>query len=300
MTKTIHTLVDDMYAVVNGAGGWDGAITEYLSDEIKELAQRRFEDGGEASRERPPTLRMSNLGVPCERKLWYGINRADVGEGFSPATLIKFFYGDLIEVLLIALAKAAGHKVEGEQDELEIEGIVGHRDCVIDGVTIDVKSAAPRSFQKFKNGGLRQDDAFGYISQLSSYVFAGREHTVASDPTLGGFLVADKVSGELHLDLHDFSADIEGKREEVKRLKAMANDADTLPDRGFEAEASGYKKKGVLVPNGNYQLGLNCSYCDKKHECWPDLRTFMYKRGTGYGPTYFTHIAKEPNVMEVT
>jgi hypothetical protein len=43
---------------------------------------------------------------------------------------------------------------------------------VIDGVTVDVKSASKYGFEKFLKHNLREDDPFGYISQLSSYVYA--------------------------------------------------------------------------------------------------------------------------------
>src|SRR6266849_6159935 len=40
------------------------------------------------------------------------------------------------------MAKAAGHEVLGEQDELTLDGVVGHRDCVIDGCIVDVKTTS--------------------------------------------------------------------------------------------------------------------------------------------------------------
>lgn len=296
MTKTISTLVQDMYKVLEDTGGWDAAISRFMSDEMHDLLQRRFDSEAE---EREPTLRMSNLGTPCKRKLWYSIHNANEGEPLPPQARLKFLYGDILEILLLSLAKAAGHKVEGCQDTLQIDGIVGHRDAVIDGITVDVKSASPRSFEKFKSGSLRSNDPFGYVSQLSSYVYAGRDSDVESHPTLGAFLVVDKVSGELCLDLYDFSAEIETKLEEVHSLKETVNNADVIPDRAFEEEDDGYynSKKKQFVANGNKKLGLNCSYCEFKKQCWPGLRTFIYGNGA---PKFMTKVVKTPNVMEVT
>jgi hypothetical protein len=298
MTKTIDTLVADIYEVLNGNGGWDATITEFMSDEMALVLRQRFEHH-EHTRE--PTLRMSNLGSPCLRKLWYSLHHPNEGETFSGQTRFKFLYGDVIELLLVGLARAAGHTVEGSQDELSIAGIKGHRDCVIDGVTVDIKSASPYSFTKFANGELRSDDPFGYISQLSSYVYAGREHAVDSHPTVGAFLVANKVSGELCLDKYDFGAEIDTKEEDVEHIKTVCNNPDVTPPRAFEPEVDGYKNKArVFVPNGNKKLGVNCSYCEFKNKCYPRLRTFMYRRGQGFAPTFFTHIAKEPKVQEIT
>ena len=53
--------------------------------------------------------------------------------------------------------------------------------------------------------------------------------------------------------------------------------------------------------SGNMKLGMNCSYCAHKFECWKDandgkgLRTFIYYGG----PVYLTHTEREPQVPEV-
>lgn len=296
MTKTIDTLVEDIYAVVEDRGGWDETVTSFLTGEMHDLFVRRLQD---EEQERGGTLRMSNIGSPCKRKLWYHVHRTNDGEALPPTARLKFLFGDMLEVLLLSLATAAGHRVEGMQDELQIAGVVGHRDAVIDGITVDIKSASPYSFAKFSSGSLRGDDPFGYISQLSSYVYAGREQTdTTSDPNVGAFLVINKVSGEICLDKYDFTKDLLFSREEeFEKTKTLVN-SDTPPDRGFEAEPDGYKGKNGFVPNGNEKLCVNCSYCEFKELCWPGLRTFMYRRGNSYAPTFFSKIVKEPNVME--
>lgn len=230
---------------------------------------------------------MSNLGSPCPRKLWYSINKSDEAEPLRPDTRIKFLYGDILEALIISLAKAAGHDVQGEQDTLSIGGIKGHRDCVIDGITVDVKSASGFGFSKFEKGNLRADDPFGYISQLSSYVYAGhKDNPDGVHPTIGAFLVIDKQSGRLCLDVYEFKGELEGKEEEVEALKTMVAQ-DTPPDRSFVPVADG--------GSGNTKLPVNCSYCDFKYTCWPNLRVFLYANG----PRYLVDVKRLPNVPEV-
>lgn len=281
--KTIDTLVKDMYDVIEGNGGWDATVSSLFGEDITSVLDSRL-----APQEpREPTLRMSNLGSPCTRKLWYSIHKPDEGEPLPPYVRFKFLYGDILESVLIHLAIAAGHDVQGEQDTLEIGGIKGHRDCVIDGITVDVKSASPFSYKKFADGGLRGDDPFGYVSQLSSYVYAGRTHEVPSDPNVGAFLVVDKVHGHICLDKYDFTLECIGKEQAVEKIKREANSS-TVPARSFNPVPEG--------KSGNMKLGINCSYCDFKKVCHPDLRTFIYSRG----PSFLTTVAKTPNVPEVT
>jgi len=298
MTKTINTLVEDINAELVSRGGWDAATTEYFVASIRDVAVTRLEQPDERS----PTLRMSNMGKPCKRALWYSVNAADEAEPFSPATHFKFLYGDLLESFILSLAVAAGHDVRGEQDELEIAGIRGHRDAVIDNYTVDVKSASPFSFSKFQSGALRDNDAFGYITQLSSYVSAGHARDDTVHPTTGYFLVVNKVSGEICLDEHTFTDAELDKRGDYEATKELIADLDNPPPRGFEPVDDGYtdRKTKTFKANGNKLLGVNCSYCDFKNKCYPHLRTFMYKSGMGSKPKFFTHVAKEPIVMEVT
>ena len=57
----------------------------------------------------------------------------------------------------------------------------------VDGVLIDVKSASPMSYRKFKEKTLYSDDPFGYLDQLSSYATAEKANEA-------GFLVMNKLS----------------------------------------------------------------------------------------------------------
>ena len=51
----------------------------------------------------------------------------------------------MIEELILTIAESSGHTVTGQQDRMRINDLAGHRDAVIDGMTIDVKSASPPS-----------------------------------------------------------------------------------------------------------------------------------------------------------
>ena len=164
--KNINTLVSDIYALMKKDTPLTETQVDTLSVNLCSMLKRRLcHPPGERE-----ALSMSSFGSKCLRQLWYKKNMPGKAEVLSPQTRIKFLYGDILEELLLTLAKASGHTVEGEQDTLTVAGVKGHRDAVIDGVTVDVKSANSRSFDKFKYHQLEHDDPFGYIDQLSLYI----------------------------------------------------------------------------------------------------------------------------------
>jgi len=223
----IDTLIKDMEDTILGLNGWDHLISLKMGDRIGKAATSRFR----APQKPRGYLSFSSIGSPCKRKLWYKINEPALARPLAPSDLLKFFYGDMIEELVLAVVEASGHTVEGTQDRMRINDLAGHRDAVIDGMTVDVKSASPYSFKKFVEGNLREDDPFGYISQLSSYVYAAKDDPLVTNKTHGAFLVVDKVNGSLCLDVYDFTPELEQKEKEVEQVKEMV--AGDIPDRGF-------------------------------------------------------------------
>jgi len=280
--KKIDTLIRDINKTLKGMGGWDGIRGQSLGYGISLIANQRF------SKPQEPRgyLSLSSVGTPCKRKLWYKINRTDEGEELTPNTFLKFFYGDMIEELVLQLAIASGHDVTGEQDRLDVHGVKGHRDAVINGMTVDVKSCSSYAFKKFKEGRLREDDPFGYISQLSSYVYAGKDDPLVTDKKQGAFLAVDKQNGHICLDVYDFSKELKTKEKEIKDIVKMVEGK--LP-----------RKKLDPIPQSktseNKKLNVVCSYCEYKSTCWDKLRTFIYS----YGPEYLVEVKTEPKVPEV-
>ena len=282
--KTIDTLVQDIEQTIFGHNGWDKTLGDFMANNISTMAEQRF-----AKPQEPRGyLSLSALGTQCERKLWYKINKTNQAEPLSAATLLKFFYGDIIEELVLTIAAVSGHSVTGMQDRMDVHGIKGHRDAVIDGMTVDVKSASPFAFKKFKEGNLREDDPFGYISQLSSYVYAAKDDPKVTNKTQGAFLVIDKVNGNVCLDVYDFTEEMQDKEKEVAHLKEMVSLPEP-PARAFKPVPQSPKN-----PNGNKKLPMACSYCDFKKECYPNLRKFIYSDK----PLFLTEVVKKPMVAE--
>ena len=126
-------------------------------------------------------------------------------------------YGHLIEELLLFLTRLSGHKVTDEQKVCEVEGVIGHMDCKIDGIVTDVKSASPYGFKKFKEGTLAFDDPFGYIDQIKAYAHSEGERVF-------GWLAMDKTNGHLTFlkyDLDDDKASVYSVLNEQDIVDAM-------------------------------------------------------------------------------
>jgi hypothetical protein len=212
---------------------------------------------------------------------------ADEQEVISGKTGLKFMYGDLIEQMLLFLVKEAGHTVEREQEEIEVDGVLGHIDAVIDGVTVDVKSASPLSYAKFERGSLFEDDPFGYIGQISGYA------SVVTPDRGGAFLAFDKVAGDICvLNVGPSITNGFNVPKRITHLKEVIA-SDVKPDRCYEDESDG--------KSGNRKLGTQCSYCAFKKPCWSDandgvgLRTFLYSGR----PRFLTEVRRTPDVHEV-
>jgi hypothetical protein len=281
--KTIDTLVEDIESVIYGQGGWNKSVAEAMGKSIADTANKRF------SKPQEPRgyLSLSSIGTPCKRKLWYKINKPGFGEPLDAKMLLKFFYGDMIEELILAMVDASGHDLKGSQDRLNVHGIRGHRDAVIDGMTVDVKSCSPFAFKKFKDGELRDNDPFGYISQLSSYVYAAKDDPLVTDKTRGAFLAIDKVNGEICLDVYDFTEELKTKEQEMLAAKDLvAGDIPTERIPPVPASKS----------SPNTKLDKSCQFCEYKKACWPNLKMYQYS----YGIEYLVHVEKPPKVPEVT
>ena len=281
MSKQIETLVDDIYGLFGSEKEFDSYLSDRFGLMLAQTVQSRI---GAKNKEGKGTLRMSNMGTPCLRKLWYHVNiDIEHAEPLPPYGRVKFLYGDILEELLLYLATEAGHSVEGMQDELEIDGIKGHRDAVIDGVVVDIKSASTRSFQKFKNHLTKEEDAFGYIPQLMQYLWASQDDPLVTDKNRAAFLAIDKTLGHICVDIHESDG---VNYDNYVNFTRDAINSPNIPSRAFSDEPDGM--------SGNMKLCTQCSYCEWKKKCWPGVRTYLYSGG----PRYLTVVKKEPRVQE--
>jgi hypothetical protein len=271
----IKTLVQDIYSTVQKKDGWfTDKIRDELSKEVGLVLQTKFnEERG------PGRLRISKLGPQCPKALWYSVHHPELAQKPEPWAEIKFSYGHILEALLIALAKASGHTVTGEQDEVSVDGVTGHRDCVIDGCIVDVKSATTFGVKDLKSGNADKIDEWGYLSQLDGYMLGSVDDPLVTVKDKGYILAVDKTLGHLVLYEHKLRADsIRSRIENYKSIIALSE----APPCNCRTEADG--------DSGNIALSTFASYSAYKYICFPHLRTFLYSGG----PRYLTKVVKRP------
>jgi hypothetical protein len=276
----INRLIPDIYTIVGKKDGWfTDAIARELSYDISKRLQASL-----GEQKGVPYLRLSALGPRCPKALWHSIHTPELAESLPPWAEVKYAFGHILEALAIALAKAAGHTVTGEQDELVLDGVPGHRDCVIDGCIVDVKSCSSRAFDKLKNKTLAQDDSFGYLDQLDGYVVASASDPLVEVKDKGYLLGIDKTLG--HMCLYEHRIREEHIRARIRRYQEIVS-----RNESPECEC-GTQLDGV---SGNLRLDTKASYSLYKYCCFPKLRTFVYASG----PRYLTRVVRKPDVPEV-
>jgi hypothetical protein len=283
----ITTLIPDIYQLMESSDGEVSTIEKRfgetfitgLSEEVSRRLTASFNrDASKVS------LRLSKMGPSCPKALWYSLHHPELAEPLPPWAKIKFTYGHILEAMVLALAKEAGHEVVGEQDELSLLDVSGHRDCVIDGCTVDVKSCSSRVMDKFKRKTIEQDDPFGYLDQLDGYVVASSGDPLVRDKLHGYILAIDKTLG--HLILYEHTVRPERIRRRIERVKQIFEYTQPPPcECGTRPEGN----------SGNIGLDVKASYSAYKHICFPHLRTFLYANG----PKYLTQVIRTPDVPEI-
>jgi hypothetical protein len=274
------TLPSDIHGILEGRAVSDPSVLKTFGPEIGAVLEKKFSDDVKT-----PSLRMSNLGKPM-RQLWYELNNYPA-EALSGQTHFKFLYGHVIEALVICLAKASGHIIEREQEEVSVDGIVGHIDGFCDGVLFDVKSCSPYSFTKFETGSLLEpgNDVFGYIGQLSSYASALKQDEAT-------YVAVNKVLGSIcTLTLPQKQINEYDVRRRISEVRSSISSKDA-PERCYSDEPDG--------KSGNRKLSIGCSYCGFKQTCWSDsnggagLKAYTYSTGV----RFLTEVVREPKVNE--
>lgn len=278
MRKSIYELIPDINDLLKRNDWFTEEINKDLSHAISQRLHSHFSD------EKKPSLRLSKMGPQCPKALWGSIHAPDEAELLPPWAKFKYAYGHIIEAMVIALAKAAGHEVTGEQDEVIVDGISGHRDCIIDGCVVDIKSSSSFSFKKFQDGSIKQDDQFGYLEQLDGYGVGSKLDPLVRVKDRAFLIAVDKQLGHLCLYEHRIREDhIRSRIGEHKRVISLPDaprcNCQTIPDG----------------KSGNVRLAIKESYSAFKYFCFPNLRTFLYADG----PRYLTKVVRTPDVQEV-
>lgn len=279
--KNIQTLIKDVNDVLSRNGR---SIADHLSENIVGEVRPRIH-AAFTERDERPTLRLSQMGSRCPGSLWASIHSPSSQEPLPTHARLKYTYGHLIEALLVALAKTAGHEVTGEGDALYVDGVRGHRDCVIDGCIVDVKSASSFGFQKFKDKSIATNDPFGYLDQLDGYLVGSANDPLVRVKDRAYLWACDKTLG--HQCLYEHRIRDEHIRLRIRQYKdIVARDAPPACTCGTVPDGK----------SGNIKLDVRASYNPYRFFCFPNLRTFLYASG----PVYLTKVVRVPDVPEVS
>lgn len=294
MLKTTYAEHIQAWLIAVGAGAIPASIPEEVLDEYakisREVLKNQIVKAGRPVEPRTnKKLYFSEIGGGCPRKVWYKHHMPEHGKVLMPHERIKFMYGDLTECLVLALARASGLNVHSFQKEVSVplkDGweLRGKIDCMIDDVVVDVKSASTRSFEKFKDGSLADNDPFGYMWQLGGYA-------AALGAKEAEFLAFDKTLG------HTVSCAVPG----VPSKETLIAYANGLIDM-IEGEEPALRLDPVPDgKSGNMKLCSTCSYCPHNEVCWRDanggegLKTYLYS----YGPVSLVKVVNEPRVARI-
>jgi hypothetical protein len=254
--KSIYTLIPDVQELLTTKGWWSDEISSYFTDKVSRGLRDAYSE-----KERTPGLRLSRMGNNCPRQVWYSYHHPEYAEPLPSSAILKYTYGHIIEALALTLAKAAGHRVEGEQDEITLDGIPGHRDCVIDGNIVDIKSSSTRGMAKFKDSrSFEEDDAFGYLDQIDGYVVGSSNDVVVLNKKSGFIWAIDKTLG--NMVLYEHTVREQSIRDRIVSYKHIIGRSSPPP-------CNCETKMG--------RLGLKASYSSFKKVCFPNLRTIIEK-----------------------
>jgi hypothetical protein len=275
--KTLNTLVPDIYSTLEGKT----VSSSFSSMDLTENLQHVYAKANTIKERPAKTLYFSEVGDPCPRKLHYRVNSPELAESIDGNTRLKFFYGDVLETLVLSLAEAAGHSVSNRQGRATLDlpngwKVVGRIDAIVDGVLVDVKSTTKYGEEKFKNALV--DDPFGYKMQLGGYA-------VALGHSEAGFLTIQKELG--HLGWYPIPVD-------EKAVVAGATEATNVVSKELE-ELPRLEPVPQSKTSKNKKLCTSCSYCPFKKSCWPEMRTFLYSDG----PLFLVEVVDTPRVTEL-
>lgn len=284
MTKSFDTLLEDVGEQLILAAKGEGTLTPeaeaFFNDNMQPILKKMLV--GEKRVRKPKVLYISEVGHPCVRKLWYKVRpELFTAKAFNPAALFKFVYGDVIELLFLTLAINSGHEVTHYQHSIVIpvEGtdweIRGRTDAVIDNVLIDVKSASPMAFKKFRDfETLAKNDSFGYILQLLSYWSS--LHPDVEGRT--GFIAIEKVTGDIVIPT------IEPIMHVPNNMYKEIVEAVTLEEPPHRM-LGWYETTKKSLEKHEASVATVCNYCEFKEVCIP--KTMRHKSVNKY---YSKHI----------
>ena len=268
-------------------------MPSYLFDEFADLSRKALKKHFTRKKE-DFRLRMSNVGKPlCQLQMQAkGVEPEKPSHDF----IVRMIIGDMLEALVIVLLKAAKIEVKSQHQKVSLgvgdRQIEGEYDIELDDGIYDIKSVSPFSFTtKFNadNGydKIKQSDSFGYISQ-------GHGYGMAANKPFKGWIAINKTTGEI---VFTDSKHTDAEKKEVYS-KIYNTSTALLDEKPFERCFTDVEEVYYSKPTGNRTLGIECSYCPYKHDCWDNLEFRRQLPSKGKNPKWTWYTKIDPKWME--
>ena len=283
------SLISYLLSVLDGKA----EMPSYLFDEFADLSRKALKKHFTRKKE-DFRLRMSNVGKPlCQLQMQAkGVEPEKPSHDF----IVRMIIGDMLEALVIVLLKAAKIEVKSQHQKVSLgvgdRQIEGEYDIELDDGIYDIKSVSPFSFTtKFNadNGydKIKQSDSFGYISQ-------GHGYGMAANKPFKGWIAINKTTGEIVF------TDAKHTNEEKKEVYSKIYNTSTalLDEKPFERCFTDVEEVYYSKPTGNRTLGIECSYCPYKHDCWDNLEFRRQLPSKGKNPKWTWYTKIDPKWME--
>lgn len=252
-------IVDKINAYLTSSGQ---TVDEVIAKNVGSCAEWAFKRQFGAEREdKPGVLRLSGCGQ-CARKQAYGYHGFEKnGKEIDPRSKITFFMGDMIELLMVNLAKVAGCTIEScglEQTtvKLTIAGkeIYGHPDGILvhEGkrYLLECKSMSSYSYEKFDKGDI--DDS--YIAQVNAYMKA-----LDLDACL--FLALNKDNSVLGERVISASNEVVAALSNNMAV-VIGSTPESLPERSCKPDSKGF-------------YDWHATYCSYWKTCLPNAKSVL-------------------------
>lgn len=250
------------------------AITAYLEAENTTVDDALLDEGARIFRsavrrqlvreEKAFRVSPHNVGQ-CPRKLSY-LAHGYARKPLNARTRMTFLYGDLVELLLVTFAKAAGCPITTGDREVQTEVGRGYIDADYEGgLPVEVKSMSDIGFRKFEKDGI--DDMWGYLSQLQCYMRA-------KGADRGIVVGVRKSTGHMHEEIVS-----RADEKYLPIVKAAQEAVATHPDMLCRPVWAMDSLK-LLTRKKQYEItDPRCRYCDCIDSCWPGVQTEFLSKG---------------------
>ena len=254
----------------------DDAWIEEAGEEFKAALRKQL-----TPQDRDFRLRMSNIGKPlCQ------LQHAAMGSEKKRKTYnfkIQMMIGDAVESIANIMLKIAGANITGGKNQVEMTfgpvTVKGEDDIEIDHKIYDVKSCSPWAFDnKWSKGyqGLKNNDDFGYVGQLTGYA-------QAQNKELGGWIVVNKSDGRIAVVEADVS-----KTEKDMNLFMMRYNVEQIQKgaplkRQYEPITDTFRSK----PTGLKRLPKSCEFCDFTQACYPTAKYMAHPQSQAKNPPMY-------------